>query len=73
MNIDHLRYQNERQELINQIKLLSSDPGTLEHLESKTITELMRIYYAGFSNECGRCGSEVKIMPFKSIYRSNVS
>lgn len=70
---DYLRYKTERQELINQIKLLSSDPSTLEHLESKTITELMRIYYAGFENHCARCGSEVKIIPFKSIYRSNAS
>ncbi|MDN5511158.1 hypothetical protein [Acinetobacter sp.] len=70
---DYLRYKTERQELINQIKLLSSDPSVLEHLEDKTITELMRIYYAGFDNHCARCGDEVKILSFKSIYRSNAS
>lgn len=70
---DYLRYKAEKQELINQIKILSSDPSTLAHLESKTITELMRIYYAGFSSQCARCGHDVQIMPFKSIYQSNAS
>ncbi|WP_216071435.1 hypothetical protein [Acinetobacter haemolyticus] len=73
MNEDYLRYLEEKQELINNIKLLSSNPCELTHLDSKTISELMRIYYAGFDNKCGRCGDEVKIIPFKSIYRSNAS
>ncbi|TPU95050.1 hypothetical protein [Acinetobacter baumannii] len=73
MNEDYLRYLTERQELISNIKLLSSDPSNLEHLENKTISELMRIYYAGFDNHCPRCGDKVSILPFKSIYRSNAS
>jgi len=73
MEADFLRYQTERQDLINQIKLLSSDPSTLKHLEAKTITELMRIYYAGFNSQCARCGHEIQVIPFKSIYRSNAS
>lgn len=73
MNEDYLRYMTERQELINNIKLLSSDPSNLKNLENKTISELMRIYYAGFDNHCPRCGDKVKILSFKSIYRSNSS
>lgn len=73
MSEDYLRYMTERQELIINIKLLSAEPSNLQNLESKTISELMRIYYAGFDNHCPRCGDKIKILPFKSIYRSNSS
>lgn len=70
---DHIRYQTERLELINNIKLLSGAPSDLKFLEQKTISELMRIYYAGFDNHCARCGNEVHIHAFQTVYRSNAS
>lgn len=70
---DYIRYRTERQELINNIKLLSGAPADLKLLEQKTISELMRIYSAGFENHCVRCGEEVHIRALNTIYRNNAS
>lgn len=69
---DYIRYRTERLELINNIKL-SSDKLDFKFLEEKTISELMRIYYAGFENHCVRCGEEVHIRALNTIYRNNAS
>lgn len=71
MNDDYLRYLTERKELISNILLISSNPP--DNLDKKTISELMRIYYAGIDNKCSRCGHEGQYPPFKSIYRNNAS
>lgn len=65
-----LQFKNERQELINNIKLASNAPPDLE---SKTISELMRIYYATIDDQCPQCGSYIKKLPFASIYPNNKS
>lgn len=73
METDYIRYQTERLELINKIKILSGAPSDLKFLEQKTISELMRIYSAGFDNHCARCGNEVRMHLMKPIYRSIAS
>ncbi len=70
MDADYIRYKNERQELINSIKLASNAPPDLE---SKSISELMRIYYATISDQCPQCGGHIEKLPFTSIYPNNKS
>ncbi len=70
MDADYLRYKNERQELINNIKLAAGAPPDLE---CKTISELMRIYYATIDRQCPQCGGYIEKLSFASIYPNNKS
>ena len=70
MDADYLRYKNERQELINNIKLCAEVPPDLEN---KSISELMRIYYATINDQCPQCGGRIQKLAFTSIYPSNRS
>ncbi|MFW1955881.1 hypothetical protein ACG91D_09885 [Acinetobacter guillouiae] len=70
MDADYLRFKNERQELINNIKLASGSPPDLE---SKSISELMRIYFATIDSQCSQCGGHITKLSFTSIYPNNKS
>ena len=70
MKKQFIQFENEKLELINNIKLCSEAPPDLE---SKTISELMRIYYATIDDKCPQCGNSVGKLPFIAVYRSNAS
>lgn len=68
---EFLQYKTEKLDLINNIKIVSS--GKHPVLESKTISELMRIYYGAIGSQCPRCESELQTPIFNTIYRNNAS
>ena len=70
MKKQFIQFENEKLELINKIKLCSEAPPDLE---SKTISELMRIYYATIDDKCPQCGGNITKLPFTSIYPSSKS
>ena len=70
MKKQFIQFENEKLELINNIKLCSEAPPDLE---SKTISELMRIYYATIDDKCPQCGGNITKLPFTSIYPSSKS
>lgn len=66
---DFTHYQLERQDLINNILLLSG--GTEPELENKSISELIRIYYGAIGSQCPRCGYEIDVPIFNTVYESS--
>lgn len=68
---DFIKFKTEKLELINNILLSSC--GNHPDLENKTISELMRIYYATIGSQCPCCGNELTVPIFNSIYRNNAS
>lgn len=66
----YVQLQDEKIELINNIRLASQCPPDLE---SKSISELMRIYYATINDQCPQCGGNITKLPFTSIYPSSKS